>query len=153
LAAPSRPCATAVTAAAAHATIAMRCRMVGRSTKRACARIASSQKSVESTSLRSVTHATDSTWSGCRAKTAATNALGHTSPVARRSATYTSAAFAACSAALTAWCPAAEAPNSWQSTISESHVSGIQKPRCVAPNAHAIPARVSPARTTGFAAA
>ena len=44
------------------------------------------QNTPERVSLRSVTQATDPTWSGCRAKTAATKALRHTLPVKLASA-------------------------------------------------------------------
>jgi hypothetical protein len=40
-----------------------------------------SQKNELRTSLRSATHATDSTWSGCQAKSAATKALRQRAPV------------------------------------------------------------------------
>ena len=47
-----------------------------------------------STSLRSATQATDSTWSGWTAKSAATNALRQRAPVIRARTTNRSAAFA-----------------------------------------------------------
>ncbi len=45
----------------------------------------SSQKNALNTSLRSEIQATDSTWTGCQANSAATKALGHKAPVMKRS--------------------------------------------------------------------
>ena len=52
------------------------------------------------TSLRSATQATDSTLRGCTANTAATQALGQSAPVIRRSASNRSTAAAACKSTL-----------------------------------------------------
>src|SRR5687768_15822353 len=53
----------------------------GRLTYEAYAQIVSAQKNVLRTSFLSAIHATDSTWSGCTANTAATNALRPVAPV------------------------------------------------------------------------
>ena len=54
------------------------------SAQRAYAIRVSRKKNVLSTSLRSAIHATDSTWSGCTANSAATNALRQIDAVRRR---------------------------------------------------------------------
>ena len=52
------------------------------------------RKNVLSTSLRSETHATDSTCNGCNAKSAATTALRHMAPVANLRIEKSSSVFA-----------------------------------------------------------
>ena len=55
--------------------------------------------------MRSATQATDSTWSGCSAKSAATTALRQVAPVSHRSQPKSNSAFVRCSSTLVAWWP------------------------------------------------
>ncbi|MBK7047273.1 MAG: hypothetical protein IPH48_12365 [bacterium] len=64
----------------------------------ACGSSASRKKNPLSTSLRSATHATDSTCNGWIANSAATSAGRQTAPVNRRRSKYSSSVLATCSA-------------------------------------------------------
>ncbi|HBZ69226.1 MAG TPA: hypothetical protein DEP35_05545 [Deltaproteobacteria bacterium] len=77
-------------AALAH-TVALRRAKVGSSQARACAKRAHEKKTPERTSFRSAAHATDSTWSGWSANSAATTRLLPVARVMRRSARKSSA--------------------------------------------------------------
>ena len=107
------------------------------------------KNSVLRTSLRSETQATDSTCKGCSPKSAATKALRQRAPVIHRSATKSRTVLAACKARLTVWCQPApsSAPNSWQSSMWESIVSGCQLPTVMPVKAWTMPSQVSPLRT------
>ena len=92
----------------------------------AYAHIANRPKNVLNTFLRSAIHATDSTFNGCTANSAATNALRHAMPVMARRTTNKSAVFAPWSNAFTRWCHPGRKPKIWQSSMCDSHVSGCQ---------------------------
>ncbi len=81
-----------------------------------------------STSRRSAIQTTDSTRKGCRAKTAATKALGHNWAVIRHNVRNSVTAEAACSSRLVRWCPVGFKPNHWQSSMCDSMASGHQSP-------------------------
>jgi len=88
--------------------------------------MASIQNSVLSTSLRSEIHATDSTCSGCRAKSAATAKGRHRAPVMRRSTWNRSRALAQWNTTLTRWCMPGFVPKIVTSSMCDSQVSGCQ---------------------------
>jgi hypothetical protein len=82
-------------------------------------------------SLRSETHATDSTRKGCTAKSPAARALGTAAPVERSSMANRSTTLNRCSARLARWCALAAPPASWAISMCESQVSGCQFPSSV----------------------
>src|SRR5258705_6411638 len=108
------------------------------------------QKSPLSTSLRSEIQATDSTWSGWSANTAATKAERQKAPVIETNKRKVIAAVAAWIAALTRWWPPGSTPNSWQSSMWESQVRGCQFAAREVVKAQMTPSRVRPAWTVGF---
>src|SRR4030095_10233201 len=85
----------------------------GAPTYRAYASSAINPKKVDRVSLRSIAHATDSTCKGCRAKSAATTALGHLALVTRLRNRNRSTLFATWISALTSKCLPASRPNIW----------------------------------------
>ena len=105
---------------------------------------------MESTSFRSATQATDSTWVGWTAKSAATSALRQVAPVIRRKTRNTSTAFAACRTTFTTWWAPGLMPKSSTSSMCESQVSGCQLETCSVVNAQVTPRQVRPAWTAGF---
>src|SRR5664280_184000 len=90
------------------------------------AHIVSIQKNMLRTSLRSDTHATDSTCNGCNANNAATHALRQCAPVNRRNSRNNSTVLAACRSTFVRCGPAAPGPNNCASNMRDSHVSGCQ---------------------------
>src|ERR1051326_6855324 len=102
-------------------------------------------KNMLKTPLRSATHATDSTCTGCSANKAARKALGHRAFVNRRSTKNKSTELAACKSRFTKCGPAGSLPKSCASNMCEIHVIG-----CHVPNAQTIPPSVSPFVTWGF---
>jgi hypothetical protein len=88
--------------------------------------MAANQNQAHNRLFRSVIHATVSTWSGCQAKTAATNAAGQKAPARRRSTRKSRATLAEWKKTLTRWCAPAFTPNHSQSSMWESHASGCQ---------------------------
>ena len=86
----------------------------------------SMKNKVLNTSFRSATHATDSTWSGCNAKKAATRKLRPCAPVTRLSQRKSKPLLAACRSKFTQCGPAAPLPNSVTSSMCETQVSGCQ---------------------------
>lgn len=109
------------------------------------------KKRVLRTSFRSATQATDSTWTGWSANSAATKALRHRAPVIMSSSRNRSTVLAMWKATLVKWWPRGFRPNSWQSAIWESQVSGCQFPISKVVKAHLTLSTVSPVRTCGFA--
>ena len=71
------------------------------------------KKTPDSASLRSDAQATDSTWSGCNAKTAATKPLCHGARVIRTNAANRSRLPSTCNARFVAWYPRGSRPWSW----------------------------------------
>jgi len=102
------------------------------------------------TSLRSATHATDSTRSGCHANSAAAAALVQRAPESARSARKASAAFAAWSRTLVRWCAPGSSPNSDMSSMWETQVRGCQFVASPAVSAQRKPSRSRPAMTRGL---
>src|SRR5580658_1867514 len=109
------------------------------------------KKNALNTSLRSATHATDSTCKGCHPKSAATAAGRQTAPVMRRKSQKSNTVLAACSSALVAWWPAGCSPKREQSVIWESQVRGCQLAAWPVVQAQANPRQVHPSRTIGLA--
>ncbi len=99
-------------------------------TYRAYAINESSPKNVLKTSLRSAIHATDSTCMGCKANSAATNALRHVARVNRRSSRKSSTVLARWNNRFVKCGPAGPGPNNSRSSIKDNHVSGCQLPAC-----------------------
>src|SRR5215813_10424819 len=102
------------------------------------------------TSLRSETHATDSTLRGCQAKTAATNALRKIEPVIALNNKNSKTLFMPWIKRLVRWWPPGDKPNNWQSIICETQVRGCQLLECASTKAQAKPQAVSPAETVLF---
>jgi len=109
--------------------------------------------------LRSATQATDSTWSGCTAKSAATNALLHAAPVSRTRRRKRSTVLATWRRRFVAWKPGAlfakgcaSFPSPWSSasSIRDIHVSGCQFAWSVAVRDHDSPPPSKPWRTWRF---
>src|SRR5580658_7035759 len=109
------------------------------------------QNSVLKTSLRSATHATDSTCNGCKAKSAATAALRQTAPVMRLNRLKSRTVLAACSSRLTKCGHHGFNPNNWQSSMCENMVTGCQLRATSLLQAHRKPSAVNPACTCGLA--
>jgi hypothetical protein len=124
-------------------------RAPGRWANDAYAKRASIQKSALSVSLRSATHATDSTWRGCSANAPATKALRPRAFVHRVSHTSSSTVFATCSARSVAWCRPARRPKSCASSWCDSHTRGVQLPPSPVVKAHCTFAHVRPSFTSG----
>src|SRR5579883_255044 len=93
---------------------------------RTYAQRARNQKKAQRTSLRSETHATDSTCSGWSAKTNATNVLGQKAAVARNRNRKRKTEAAAWMATLTRWCAPASSSKSSRSSKWERRVTGNQ---------------------------
>jgi len=117
--------------------------------QRSWASNASMKKNPLSTSLRVDTQATDSTCSGCRAKTPAANALGQGSLERRSSARKSSNAPATWRARLVAWKAPGSSPKSSASSIQERRVSGNQLAPWKLVKAQTKLSRRRPARTSG----
>ena len=111
----------------------------------------SSQKSVLSTFFRSEIQATDCTFSGCSANSAATSRLGAQAPVACQSSQKSRAAFSAWRTTLVAWWPRGSSPNACASAVCASQVSGCQLESSVVVNAQRTLSQPSPACTRGLA--
>ena len=99
---------------------------------------------MHSTLLRCETQATDSTFNGWNAKSAAVTRLGARRRVALSKKRKRKAAFRAWSNALTAWCAPARIPKSETSTMCETSVRGCQLPTSKAVSAHRRLSQVSP---------
>src|SRR5262249_33123131 len=89
---------------------------------------ASNQNMPLRTSLRSLIHATDSTWRGWIANSAATSALGHSCAVIFRITTNSNMTLTMCSATLVKWNPRGQGPENCRSAINESQTIGFQLP-------------------------
>src|SRR5687768_11373890 len=111
---------------------------------------ANSQKNALSTSLRSEIHATDSTWIGCTANTAATKKLRPIAPVRLAIRPNSSNVLARCNKTLATCCASGPGPNSSTTNACESIVTGCQLPAAFAVDAHLTVSAVSPARTCAF---
>jgi hypothetical protein len=99
------------------------------------------------TSFLSATHATDSTWSGCTAKSAATRALRHKAPVIREKSRNKSKTPTTWSTRFVVWYTPGDEPPRLASSWSDSQVNGCQLAWDVVVNAQTTPSRVRPART------
>ena len=102
------------------------------------------------TSLRSESQATDSTRSGCQAKSAAKAALVQRAPVRRRIARKARAALSECRSTLVAWCPRGSSPKSVMSSMCDSQVSGCQFVASPEVSAQRKPSQPRPAMTCGL---
>jgi len=100
--------------------------------------------------FRCETHATDSTFAGCRAKSAATAKLGAIASVIDASMPNRSSALATWSATSIAWCAAGSTPKSSTSAMWLSQVSGNQFPACASWKAQRTPSTLSPFPTISF---
>ena len=99
------------------------------------------------TFFRSAIHATDSTFMGCKAKSAATTRLRHAKLVALSRIRKSSTAFAAWRSTLTVCGPSGFKPKIWQSRACESQAIGFQSESSVLRNAQTIVLHLIPART------
>src|SRR5580704_2405971 len=122
----------------------------GRRRYRRYAHTVSIQNSVLRTSFRSDTQATDSTWSGCAANSAATNALGPSRPVIAWSRPNRSSVFTMCSSRLVTWWGPALMPYICTSSMWDHQVSGCQLEAYPLVHAHLTPDPVRPPETCGL---
>ncbi len=100
--------------------------------------------------MRSAIQATDSTCTGCTAKSAATAAQRQNEPVSARSARKSSSVPVACSPRLTRWWAPAFRPKKLASAMCESQVRGCQLAAWKPVNAHFRPFQPSPPCTIRF---
>ena len=112
--------------------------------------MAASQNSVDSTSLRSETQATDSTWSGCTANSAPTTALRQSEPVARRNQAKSRVALTAWRTTETRWWLPASRPKNSTSAMWESQVTGCQLEPWTEEKAQTSPSQDNPRSTRAF---
>ena len=84
------------------------------------------QKKVLTTFLRSATQATESTFMGCMAKSAATKALLQKAPVIHLKTMKSKRLFAMWNIRPVKWCFPGCNPYNWQSRAWESQVTGCQ---------------------------
>ena len=110
----------------------------------------SNAKNVLKTSLRSAIHATDSMCNGCKANSAATNALRQIVAVNFQNSRKSSAALAAWKSRFVKCGPAALGPDNSASSIRDSHVSGCQLLAWPDVNAQTTFADVRPDETCGL---
>jgi hypothetical protein len=105
------------------------------------------KKNVLSTSFRSEAQATDSTWSGCHAKRAATSKDGQNLPVRALSKRSSRTELAVCKRRFVKRKPRGFIPYTWLSSMNEIHVNGCQLQKYPVVNAHPIPRQVRPEAT------